>query len=97
MKNHTGATTYTLGTHYLIDYRLGKIKLALSTGIITAGQTLEILRHLQRRERLARLEGRHPGPARARLLFNGRNLVMASTPAARCGRPCWPRPTSSTP
>ena len=76
VKNDTGATTYVLGTHYLIDYRLGKIK-ALSSGTITAGQTVEISATYNAVSG-SRLKAGTQAQIRARLLFNGRNLVDGS-------------------
>lgn len=76
VKNDAGSTTYVLGTHYEIDYRLGKIK-ALSSGPITAGQTLE-LTGTYNAVSGSRLKAGTQAQIRARLLFNGRNLVDGS-------------------
>lgn len=76
VKDSTGATTYALGTHYLIDYRLGKIK-ALSSGTITAGETLEITGAYNAVSGAVLKAGTRP-QIRARLLFKGRNGVDGS-------------------
>ncbi len=76
VKNDAGTITYVLGTHYLIDYRLGKIK-ALSTGTITAGQTLKLTGTYSAVSG-SRLKAGTQAQIRARLLFNGRNLVDGS-------------------
>ena len=76
VKNDAGSTPYVIGTHYVIDYRLGKIK-ALSSGPITAGQTLE-LTGTYNAVSGSRLKAGTQAQIRARLLFNGRNLVDGS-------------------
>lgn len=76
VKDATGTTTYSLGTHYLIDYRLGKIK-ALSSGTIAAAQQLEISGTYTAVSGTVLKAGTRP-QIRARLLFKGRNGVDGS-------------------
>lgn len=76
VKNDAGTTTYALGSDYLIDYRLGKIK-ALSSGAITAAQNLKISGSYSAVSGSV-LKAGTQAQIRARLLFNGRNLVDGS-------------------
>lgn len=76
VENSAGSATYVPDTDYVIDYRLGKI-MALSTGAITAAQALKFTANYSAVSGSV-IKGGTQAQIRARILFNGRNLVDGS-------------------
>lgn len=73
VKLHGSSTTYAAGTDYLINYHLGKIKV-LSSGAIAAAAALDVAGSYSAVSGDLLKAGTQP-QIRARLLFDGRNLV----------------------
>lgn len=76
VKNTAGSTTYTLGTDYRLNLRLGMIEV-LSTGTITADQALKV-RYAYGTVNKQRIRGGTLPGIKGELFLDGRNLVTGS-------------------
>lgn len=76
VKHTSGSPTYVLGTDYEVNYRLGWIK-ALSTGAITAAQSLKI-GYISNAISGIRLRGSTDAQLRTQVKFDGKNQVDGS-------------------
>jgi hypothetical protein len=73
VKNSAGTVTYTLGTDYLLDARLGAI-MALSSGTITAAATVKVAYTFPTITG-SMMKGMTKSNIRARLLLHGKNFA----------------------